>query len=59
MGEPSLHIVELELTREEWRLVRRLAELRHSSISDVLREAARLAPLEPARAIPTGRLSSR
>jgi hypothetical protein len=47
MQQVGLHSIELQLTREEWRIIRRLAALRDTTASELVREALRLGPLEP------------
>lgn len=49
------HVVQLRLTREEWRLIASIASLRRVSVEDLLREFLRLnrADSDPPPAEPT------
>ncbi|HEV3047558.1 MAG TPA: hypothetical protein VGY13_09375 [Solirubrobacteraceae bacterium] len=42
-----VHVVQLRLTSEEWRLLAEMAKLRRVSVEDLLREGLRLPQREP------------
>jgi hypothetical protein len=48
MPSPPVHVVQLRLTHEEWRLVAEIATLRRQSVEDLLREGLRLSRLDGA-----------
>jgi phosphoglycerate-specific signal transduction histidine kinase len=42
MTDSDIYVVQLRLSRQEWRLVAEMARLRRQSIEDLLREGLRL-----------------
>ena len=49
MPSAGLHSIDVALTREEWQCFRAVAELRRMTLSDLMREALRLAPIADAQ----------
>jgi hypothetical protein len=47
------HVVQLRLTREEWRVIAKMAWLRRVSVEDLLREGLRLSRVENEAPAPT------
>ena len=50
MPRPRVHVVQMRLTHEEWRLVAEMASLRRLSVEELLREGLRLSRLDAAMA---------